>query len=94
MQKSAKNHSFIIVGEDFALDMLLDRTRKHNLFKVTSLLHKIVNSVLVGDADHILLDNRTRVKVGGDIVAGRAYELHAAFVGLMIWLRSDKGRKE
>ena len=66
--------------------MLLYRAGKHYLLQVTSFLDEIVYSVLVGDAHDVLLDNRTRIKIGSDIVARGSYQLHTALVGGMIRL--------
>jgi hypothetical protein len=46
----------------------------------------------VRDADDVLLDDRAGVEVLGDVVGGRADQLHAALTCLPVRVRTDEGR--
>jgi hypothetical protein len=48
----------------------------------------------VRGADHVLLDDRALVEVGGRVVGGGADQLHAALVGLVIGPPPAEGRQE
>jgi len=48
----------------------------------------------VGDAGDVLLDDRTLVQVGGDVVGGRADELDAAAVRLCVGARALEAGEE
>ena len=48
----------------------------------------------MGDAHQILLNNRPIVQDFGDVVAGRADQLHTAYKGLVIGLGSYKRRQK
>ena len=50
--------------------------------------------VAVVDADHVLLDDRALVEVGGDVVGGRADQLHAAVEGLVVGPGALEARQE
>ena len=74
--------------------MLLNSTRKHNLFQVLTLVHQILHSVLVCNTHHILLYDGTGIQLCGNIVAGSSNNLHSRFKRSMLGLRSHKCRKE
>ena len=48
------------------------------LFQVAALANEVLDRVAVGDADHVLLDDRAFVQDRGDVMAGRADQLNAA----------------
>ena len=48
----------------------------------------------VVDPDHLLLDDRTLVEVGGHVVRGRSDQLHAAGVGLVVGLGALEAGQE
>ena len=52
-----------MVRENLPLDMLLNGTGKDNLLKILTLEDESLRSVLVSDADNILLNDRTCVKL-------------------------------
>ena len=85
---------FILVGEDFAVDVFADGSRKDNLFEVFAFVDEVGWCVLVGDAHDILLDDGTCVELGGHIVAGGSDNLHAALPCLMVGLGADEGGEE
>src|SRR4051794_25190161 len=45
-------------------------------------------------ADHLLVDDRSGIQLGGDVMAGRPDELHAAFVRLHVRIGPGEGGKE
>ena len=53
-----------------------------------------LDRVAVRHARHVLLDDRPLVEVARRVVRGRADELHAALVGLVIGLAADERRQE
>lgn len=50
--------------------------------------------IFVRDSSDVLLDNRTCIEFGGDVVACCADKFYAAFVGLVVGLGADESRKE
>ena len=56
--------------------------------------NQIVERIAVGDADHVLLDDRAIVEHLGDVVAGGADQLHAAGERLVVGLGADERRQE
>ena len=74
--------------------MLLNSTRKHNLFQVLTLVHQILHSVLVCNTHHILLYDGTGIQFCGNIVAGCPDNLHSSLKSSMIGFSTNKGRKE
>lgn len=74
--------------------MLLYRTGQYNLLKITSLLHEVGNSILMGYAGDILLDYRSGIKIGGHIMACGADELDSTVISRMIRLCTDKCREK
>ena len=60
------------------VDVPAHRPRQHHLLQVAALLQQVFEPVAVRDAHHVLLDDRPLVQVFGDVVAGRADQLHPA----------------
>ena len=56
--------------------------------------HQRGDVVAVGDAHDVLLDDRAFVELLGDVVRGRADELHAALVRLHVRVGAGEGRQE
>jgi hypothetical protein len=54
----------------------------------------LVGREAVVHPDDSLLDDRALVQVRGDIVGGRADQLHASVVGLVVGLRTGDARQE
>ena len=83
-----------MICENLPLDMLLNGTRKNDFLKILTLEHKSLGGVLMSDADNILLNDRTCIKLRGNIVACSTDDLHTTLISLMIRLCSYERRKE
>lgn len=68
-------------GEDDALDVAADTDQVGDL-------------VGVADPDHVLVDDRAGVELGGHVVGGRADQLDAALVGASVGVGADERRQE
>ena len=86
-----ENDGFITVEQDAIFDVPADRPGEHNFLQVSTFLKQIIDGISMGDANHVLLDNRAVVKHLGDVVAGRTNQFHAAFERLVIRSGADKG---
>src|SRR5437868_7176478 len=67
---------------------------EHNFLQVAALLNHVLDSVAMGNAGYVLLDDRSFVEGGGDVMAGGADQLDAALKSLMVGLGADKSGKE
>lgn len=74
--------------------MLQDSTAEDNLLEILALIDERLWRILVGNADDILLDDRTSIEVFGNIMACRANDLDSPLESLMIWLGSHECRQE
>ena len=83
-----------MICENLPLDMLLNGTRKNDFLKILTLEHKSLGGVLMSDADNILLNDRTCIKLRGNIVACSTDNLNTTLISLMIRLCSYERRKE
>ena len=59
---------------------------QHAAFNVPPLAHEIIRRVAMGDALHILLDNRAFIEIRGDVMRRGADEFDAALMRLVVWL--------
>jgi hypothetical protein len=71
--------------------MMTYSTREHYLFQISSDPHHIFYGVLVTDMNHILLDDRSRIKFGCYVVTGCSYYFNAAFEGTVVGAPARKG---
>jgi anti-anti-sigma regulatory factor len=76
------------------LEVVAQAAREHRLFDVLAVAHHVLDRVGVVDADHVLLDDRPLVQIGGDVVAGRADQLDALGPGLVVGTRPDEAGQE
>src|SRR5438270_8912288 len=81
---SVKDRDLISVHQDAILNVPTHRAREHNFFQIAPLFNQRLERVTMRDADYILLDNRAFVENLGYVMAGRAHQLHTAFVGAMV----------
>ncbi len=66
--------------------MPADSARQDDLFEIATLLDEVLNGIAMGNAHDILLDDGTVVEFFGDVVAGRADQLHAPLERLVVGL--------
>ena len=59
---------------------------KHNFLQILTFVDEALHRIFVCDACHILLDNRTCVKLGSHIVRRCTDNLHTSLKGLVVWL--------
>ena len=90
----AEDDGLVLVGENLALDVFGDGPREYNLLQVLSLVNETFGRVLVADARHVLLDDRSRIEFGGHVVAGGTDDFHAPRPCLMVGLGTDEGGEE
>ena len=83
-----------MIREYLPLNMLLDGTGEDDLLKILTLEDESLRGVLMSDADNILLDDRTCIKLRGDVVAGSTDNLYATLICLMIRLCTNERREE
>ena len=76
------------------LEELATRAGQHAALDVAPLAHQIVGRVAVADALDVLLDDRALVEIGGDEMRGRADQLDAARMRLVIGLRALEAGQE
>src|SRR5215203_5565196 len=70
----------VAVGEDAVVEMGLDRAGEHEALDVAADPFQILDLVAVANAGHVLVDDRPRVEILGDVVGGGADQLHPALV--------------
>src|SRR5437868_2911585 len=56
--------------------------------------YEFLQSMTVGDACDVLLDDRTRVELFGHVMSGGPDDLHATIQGTTIWVGPDEGRQK
>ena len=83
-----------MIREYLSLNMLLNGTGEDDFFKILTLEDESLRGVLMSDADNILLDDWTCVKLRGNIVAGSTDNLNTTLICLMIWLCTNERREE
>lgn len=69
------------MNKDSILNMPFDRTGQNNPFDGASNTFQFIHIIAMGDPLHILLNNRTSVKLFGHIVGSSADDLHPALIG-------------
>src|ERR1700694_3374235 len=85
-----EHHSLVPVEQHPVLDVPTHGTGEHNLFQIAAFLQQVVKRITVRDAHHILLDDRTVVEYLGDVMTGRADQLHTPRESLVIGLSANK----
>src|ERR1700674_3120791 len=89
-----EHHSLVPVEQHPVLDVPTHGTGEHNLFQIAAFLQQVVKRITVRDAHHVLLDDRTVVEYLGDVVAGRADQLHPPCERLVIGFgANESGQK-
>jgi hypothetical protein len=68
--------------------------RKDRDLEVPAPALQVLDIVAMADPQHVLVNDRTVVQVGGDVVSRDTDELHATFVGLVVGPGTLKGREE
>ena len=67
---------------------------EHGDLEVAALAAQVVDPVAMAHPDHVLVDDRPLVEVGGDVVGGDANQLDAPFMGLVVRAGATERRKE
>jgi hypothetical protein len=78
----AERDGLVAAHQHAVFDVVAQAARQHGLLDVASVAHRV------------LLDDGACIQLVGDVMAGRAYEFHAALIGLVIRSRTDEGRQE
>ncbi len=68
--------------------------RQHLAFDIPADRDVILGRLRMGDAGDVLLDDRTLVEIGGDVMRRRADQLYAALIGLLVGVRPLERRQE
>src|SRR5262249_13224802 len=89
-----KNHGAVAVEQNAVFHVPAHGLGQNHLFQITAFLDQVFDIVFVRDADDTLFDNRTIVENLRYIMRGRANQLDAAIIGLMVRLASNKRRQE
>ena len=91
---SGEDDGFVVVGEDFALDVPTHGAGKDDFFEVAALTDEVLDSLLVGDADDVLLDDGAFVQFRRDVMAGGTDDFDTAVMGGVVGPGSGKGGEE
>ena len=67
---------------------------EHGDLEVAALAAQVVDVVAMAHPDHVLVDDRALVEVGGDVVGGHADQLDAALVRLVVGAGAAERRQE
>jgi hypothetical protein len=59
--------------------------------QVSSPRDHVFDRVTVANATDVLIDDGTLAQLLGNVMTGRSNQLHAALVGLVVWLLADEG---
>ena len=89
-----ENHGLIAIKKNAVFHVPADGAREYDFLKVAAFADEIFDGVTVGDADDILLDDRTIVENFCDVVAGCADQLYPALEGLVVRLGTDESGKK
>src|SRR5208282_6328260 len=84
----------VLVDENAVFQMPAHGAREHDLLQVPTFAHHVLDCVAMGNAHHVLLDDRSFVQSGRDVMAGDADQLNAALEGLMIGFCPNESRKK
>jgi ribosomal protein L18 len=90
----SENNRLVAMHQHAVFEVVAQAAREDGLFDVLAVAHHVVDRVGVVDADHVLLDDRPLVEFAGHVVAGRADQLDAALVGLVVGLGADEAGQE
>ena len=71
-----------------------DGAGENGSFDLTTDPPEVPDIVALVDPLHVLIDDRTGVEVGGDVVGGRADQFDAALIGLRVRVRAAEGGQE
>src|SRR4051812_47124004 len=81
--------------EDYAvLEMMAHGAGQHAAFDITALSREVFRRIAVANAFDVLVDDRALVEVAGDVMRGRADQLDAALMRLVIGPRALEARQE
>lgn len=89
-----EDNSLVSIQQNPALSKVLDRRSQDIALDVTSSMGQLLGTQAVVHAHNILLDNRALVKIARDEVRRGPDKLHAAVIGLVVWLGALEGRQE
>src|SRR4051812_45089984 len=89
-----EDDGFCTVQDNAVIEMVADRARQHAAFDIAALAHEIFGRVGVTYTLDILFDDRTFIERRGHVMRGRANELHAALMRLMVGLRTFESRQK
>lgn len=71
-----------------------DGAGEHDPLDVAADPDQVRDLVGVADPDHVLVDDRPGIELGGDVVGGRADQLDAALVGTRVGVGTDERGQE
>ena len=69
-------------------------TGQHATLDILPNRPQFCHMVAMADTVHVLLNNWSLVKVGCDIMRGGTNQFDALFIGLAVWISTDKGWQE
>ncbi len=75
---SIEHDCLVPVKQHAVLDVPAHSPRQHYFFQITAFLQQVVKRVAMGDADDILLNDRSIIENLRDVMAGSANQLYAA----------------
>ncbi len=76
------------------MDVRVNSARQNLRLDIAPDGHIIGRVLRMGDARHVLFDDRAFIEIGGDIMGRRANKFHAALIGLLVRVRAFEGRQE
>src|SRR5439155_8648090 len=91
---SIEHDCLVPVKQHAVLDVPAHSPRQHYFFQITAFLQQVVKRVAMGDADDILLNDRSIIENLRDVMAGSANQLYAARKRLVVRFGADKGRQK
>jgi hypothetical protein len=90
-----KHHCLATIQNDAILEMEAQRAGQHAALDVTALADQVIRGIAMADALDVLVDDRTLVEVGSDIMRRGADQLDAAGVRLVVRFGTlETGRNE
>src|SRR5437899_1939576 len=89
-----EHHGLAAVEDDAILEMMAHGAREHAALDIAALAREIFRRVAMADALDVLVDDRAFVEIAGNVMRGRADQLDAAFMGLMVGTRALEARQE
>src|SRR5690348_1274130 len=88
--RRSENYSLVSVEQNSILHMPANGPRQHDFLQVAAFADQVLDGIAVGNANHVLLDDRAIVEHFGDVVASSADQLYAAFERLMVGAGADE----